>query len=534
MINQVPMEIKIGQLMMFGFPGTSETPFISELITQGKLGGVVLFARNIRFAKQLVDLNNRLQELAATNQYQIGLFIAVDQEGGWVARLPGKAVAGPGNMALGAITPLSEACKITEDIYTVIGRELHILGVNMNLAPVLDVNTNPANPIIGTRSFGSDPEKVASLGRAAIRGLQKHVIAVAKHFPGHGDTALDSHWELPVVQKSRAQLEAVDLLPFRAAITAGVQAIMTAHIALPALDLPEIPATLSKATLGDLLRHEFEYDGLIITDCMEMQAISGKFSFAEAAVRAIEAGADIILLSHSEEAQQQTYLGVLDAVQSGRLSPERIDESFTRVMRVKQQWNLVPPPQSSSALMEDVLGCPDHLKIEQEAANSSVTVVRDHGHLPLAEGFGRTLVVETQAAAISIVEDNILRTTSLCDCLSRLGVMADGIKTSAAVSDDELSQILKRAQNYRRVIVLTQNAHIHKNQLKLVQELRAVVDQLIVVGCRGPFELAALQDVQTYIAAYSARPCTLQAVAEILVGKRKAVGVLPVNVGRWL
>ena len=256
----------------------------------------------------------------------------------------------------------------------------------MNLAPVLDVNTNPANPIIGTRSFGSDPEKVASLGRAAIRGLQKHVIAVAKHFPGHGDTALDSHWELPVVQKSRAQLEAVDLLPFRDAITAGVQAIMTAHVAFPALDLPEIPATLSKAILGDLLRHEFEYDGLIITDCMEMQAISGKFSFAEAAVRAIEAGADIILLSHSEEAQQQTYLGVLDAVQSGRLSPERIDESFTRVMRVKQQWNLVPPPQSSSALMEDVLGCPDHLKIEQEAFYDVVAVNTD-----ILKGIMRTL-----------------------------------------------------------------------------------------------------------------------------------------------
>src|SRR5690606_667232 len=256
------------------------------------VGGVILFARNIRDPVQVANLTRSLQQLAQSSGARIPLFIATDQEGGIVARLRSPAAVMPGAMALGAASSPELAYEAGRST----ARQLLAVGINMNFAPVVDVNNNPANPVIGVRSFGEDPELVAELGAAFIRGQQEEgVISTAKHFPGHGDTDTDSHIALPRADHPRVRLDQVELVPFRAAIAAGVDAIMTAHVTFPSIDpTPGLPATLSHRVLTGLLREELGHEGLIVTDAMEMQAITANFGIAEAAVRAVEAVGDMV------------------------------------------------------------------------------------------------------------------------------------------------------------------------------------------------------------------------------------------------
>jgi uridine kinase len=299
------LEASAGQMLVAGWTGTEVSAEAADLIARGNLGGLIIFGRNLRSAAQARELSGHLQEIAAgaVPRSRAPLLIAIDQEGGPVSRFTAGhgATAMPGNADIGAVGSADAAYRAARAT----ALELEAVGVNWNYAPVVDVFSNPANPVIADRSYGTDPALVARLGAAAVRGCQDGgVMATAKHFPGHGDTDTDSHLTLPCVPHDRARLDRVELPPFRAAVAAGAGAIMTAHVTVPAIEpCPGLPATLSRAVLTGLLREEMGFDGLIVTDCLEMAAIADRFGVAEAAVAAIRAGADMALISHTAARQ---------------------------------------------------------------------------------------------------------------------------------------------------------------------------------------------------------------------------------------
>jgi beta-N-acetylhexosaminidase len=332
---------RVGQMLLFGWQGADRAQSLSlnehagALIDDAAVGGVILMGRNVDNPEQLKALIGDLQARNRDHD-RAPLFIAVDQEGGRVNRLmPPHFTTQPSSAEIGA-TGDPQAAR---DAAVAIAAELRPVGINWNFAPVLDVNNNPLNPVIGDRSFGDDPGLVAAMGVAAVRGYQDEcgLLACGKHFPGHGDTTVDSHLGLPVVAHQRARLDNIELVPFRATIAAGLAAIMTAHIMFTKID-PAVPATLSHKVLTGLLRHDMGFDGLIITDCLEMKGITGHWDSAEAAVRAVEAGADILLCCHTWTTQAAIHAALCDAVATGRISTARIDESLDRIARAKERW----------------------------------------------------------------------------------------------------------------------------------------------------------------------------------------------------
>ncbi|MFR8747086.1 glycoside hydrolase family 3 protein [Gemmiger formicilis] len=288
-------QILIGQRLVAGFPGTAITPELVQVIRQYKIGNIILFRENISDAAQLRTLCADLTELIR-RETGYDPFIMVDQEGGVVTRLSEDCVNVPGAMALASTGDPGNtylAGKLT-------GAELRRLGINFDLAPSVDVNCNPANPIIGVRSYGDTPSTVVKYATGMIRGLQDGgVLCLAKHFPGHGDTSMDSHLTLPCVDKPRTELEKMELAPFRAVIDDGVPAIMTAHILFPTLDDSGVPATMSRRIVTDLLRGEMGFTGLVTSDCMEMQAVQKFFGTVNGVLAAMNAGVDLVLISHT-------------------------------------------------------------------------------------------------------------------------------------------------------------------------------------------------------------------------------------------
>lgn len=349
---------KLGQLVMVGFDGTTPSKEVTRLIKGSRVGGVILFRRNVEEPAQVLTLTRALQRLAT----KAPLFIAVDQEGGRVSRLPPPFTQFPPAAVLGA----RNSFDLTYGVGEAMGRELAAVGINMDMAPVLDVNTNAANPVIGDRAFGDSPIVVEEHGLALIVGLQdRRVIACAKHFPGHGATSADSHFELPEVKASLRRLERIDLRPFAHAIANRLAAVMTAHVMYPALD-PKAPATLSKPIITGLLRQAMGFEGLVITDDLEMKAIAGRHDPATAAVKAFQAGADVLLFCRDTNAPRRAIAALADLVKRGRLSEARIDRSLERVLRTKERFLLGVKPPTRAGLAR-VVGCESHLRLVQRA-----------------------------------------------------------------------------------------------------------------------------------------------------------------------
>jgi beta-N-acetylhexosaminidase len=336
---------------MVGFTGTSVTSDLASFIKEYKPGGIILFSRNLECVDQIVELTNDLQRCSPHSP----LLIAIDQEGGRVSRLPKGFTIFPPCDVLGR-------CNSTELAYAAaatIAKELRVIGINMNMAPVLDVNSNPDNPVIGDRAFGSTPDLVSELGWATVVGLQDHqVVACGKHFPGHGDTNVDSHKELPVVEAARERLETIELPPFRHAVAQGVATIMTAHVLYRALD-EKLPATLSPAIITNLLRQDMRYDGVVLTDDLEMHAIIDHFGIEDAAVRAVLAGCDVLLICKDRGREVAAFTAIEQAVASGVISIERLDHSAMRLARLKERFVMpYKPTLISDARL--IVGCRTH------------------------------------------------------------------------------------------------------------------------------------------------------------------------------
>jgi beta-N-acetylhexosaminidase len=355
----------IGQLCMIGFEETEVTPDLRAWMQDYRPGGVILFSRNLVNPEQIAKLTNELQALAG----DIPLLMAIDQEGGRVSRLPSDFTIFPP----AATVAQSGSTELAYQAAAVTAKELRSVGINMNMAPVLDIHTNPANPIIGNRAFGTAPEQVCKMGAATIAGLHDHrVLACGKHFPGHGDTSTDSHLELPTVHASRKRLEEIELQPFRYAIDHGLQAMMTAHVHYPALD-PTYPATLSSTILSGLLRQQLGFSGVILSDDLEMRAILDHATVGNAAIRSLQAGADMLLICKSRVLATETFQALRHAVTSQQLDAAQVEASLARIRAVKQQFVYPYHPIDLSTL-SNIVGIPSHRDVLASIMNQADTI----------------------------------------------------------------------------------------------------------------------------------------------------------------
>ena len=505
------LERKAGQLMSVAFHGTKITSALEAMIRDRGVGGVILYSENFSDATGLAKLIADLDQIARDAK-SLPLFFEVDQEGGPVIRINKGATVLPGQMALAATPDPDRSVRTAAAINAA---ELRALGVNWNFAPVADVNDEPTNPIIGNRSFSSDPARVSGLVTAAVQTYAAaQFFSCAKHFPGHGSTTTDSHTGLPKIEADRASLDRVELPPFRAAIAAGVPAIMSAHIVVPALDpTPELPVTLSKAVMTDLLRNTLGFRGLVVTDDLEMGALKS-VGEAAAGLRALQAGADYLLFRFDEGAQMEGHRLITDAVQSGTLSTTRLQESVGRVVDVKRRFGILDGRRDAKA--------PDlatNARTALDLARGATTLLRNRGVLPLR---GRILAVSPTNADISFFEGQ----PSLASLIAAKRPDAMHESLPLHPSGSEIERVVNSSRSADVVVVGTTDLFAYPEQVQLVKAL-AREKPVAVVALRGPYDILSVPEVPAYLCAYDSREPTLTAAAEVLCGERKPTGSLP-------
>ncbi len=518
MLGRMTTDEKIGQLLLYGIGGRDIGPVAEAHISKRRVGGIILYSRNIQEASQVVALTTSLQRLSAETPNRIPLFIAIDQEGGIVARLKKGATVLPGNMALGATRSQDLAAKSGE--LTAI--ELSAVGINFNCAPVMDVNTNPINPVIGVRSYSEIPTLVSQLGTAYIQSLQKSgVLATAKHFPGHGGASLDSHFTLPIIEHSQERIDEIELPPFRAAIDSDVAVIMSAHVLYPQLD-PEYPATLSSKILTRLLRQRLGFEGLIMTDDMEMKAIDDQYEIGNAAVLAIRAGADIILVSATFKMQQRVYSAIRQAVHKKIISPMRIDNSVRRILYYKSAYGLFDQQKAllnnpdSIGIDTAIVGNRQHRDIAQTIANRSITIVQNTRNvIPMsAEPKEPVLLLSPSRnftnAYLKAHTDLTHITPVLIPREVNLGQVASQLLLS---QPSKIVAGIVNSEQARMLHLLSQKTDV----------------PIVVISHASPYLLSICPDVDGAIAAYDSNYYSLLAAVEVLLGKKLATGKLPVT-----
>jgi len=537
MLARMSLEQKIGQVMLIGLDPaetggspTEMTPHMAGLLAGLHVGGLVLFERNVGAPGELAQLTAAAQA-AVTDGGDPPLIISIDQEGGRVTRL--RQARGytewPSPMALGATGDPENARLVAEAL----GRELLAEGINMDLAPVLDVNSNPRNPVIGTRSFGSDPRRVAAFGVAFIGGLQDvGVMAVGKHFPGHGDTGIDSHVSLPVVAHDRGRLEAVEFLPFRAAIEAGVAGIMSAHVTFPAVDpTPGLPATLSQKVMTGLLRDEMGYEGLLLTDSLEMGALAQSgYPVPAAAVASLAAGADLLCISHGFTVHRQVHAALVQAVGQGEIPMARLDAAVRRVLQAKDQYGLLAgsgPVTWARGQGPAGVGGDEAASLSRRVAEQAITVLRDRERLlPLGSRAGNRPLLVVELASRGDFVSGALRPV-VADHLVR-ALQAEGLVLPEDIDDENMGEVLRQARG-KTVILAVANVVRHPTEVDLVEALVGAHVPLVVITTAGLYDFAAMDRAGACIATYGSNPPVLDALAGVLLGNIEAGGHLPVE-----
>lgn len=539
-LEYLTLEEKLGQLFWVGLPGTELTEEIRQLLAGGKVGGVIFFGRQGSDPDVLRGLTEALQAAAAARDRATpGLVIAVDHEGGLVQRFGPPFTQWPGAMTLGA----AGSAAYAEAMGRAMARELRAVGVNMNLAPVADVNNNPENPVIGTRSFGEAPERVAQLVAAVTAGLQAEgVSAVAKHFPGHGDTAVDSHLDLPVIPHGRERLDRVELVPFRAAIDADVDAVMVAHLVFPAVAKDGRPGSLSPDVVTGLLKEALGFGGVAMTDALNgMAAITEHYGVDEGLVLAVEAGDDVVMVTESFGEQQALYERLLQAVREGRIPESRINDAAGRVLALKEKRGLLPPlpgeagsggaagdPPPGAGGDPAQIGAPAHQSLADEIGAAALTLVRN-AHLPLSlSPEARVLVIGPGYARRLEGEDGIV--TALGAGIREMHANTVEVALDWSPDPAAVEHARSLAEGAAVVVYAVADGHEAPAHRALMAELIAAGKPVIAVGLGMPYELTEVPEIQTYIAAYGFRDANLKGIGPLLFGRAPARGRLPVAI----
>ncbi|MER5675585.1 MULTISPECIES: glycoside hydrolase family 3 protein [Streptomyces] len=546
LIARMSLEEKVGQLFVMRVYGHSATEpdqadidanlaeigvrDAAELISTYHVGGIIYFAwaHNTRDPHQIADLSNGIQRAGLAGRTPLPLLVSTDQEHGIVCRVGEPATLLPGAMALGAGGSRSDARTAGR----IAGAELAALGINQNYAPDADVNVNPANPVIGVRSFGSDPESVAGMVAAQVKGYQSSGIAsTAKHFPGHGDTSTDSHTGLPVIRHTREQWAELDAPPFRAAVAAGIDSIMTAHIVVPALDPSEDPATLSHPILTGILREELGYDGVVVTDALGMEGVRTKYGDERVPVLALLAGVDQLL---NPPDLKVAWNAVLGAVRSGEISEARIEESILRILRLKTRLGLFRDPYVTHRGVDRTVGVRSHLATADRIAERTTTLLANTGSLlPLSRRSHRNLLV-VGADPASPSGTTGPPTTTLAGAFEELGFAATALSTGTAPTQAKIAEAVAAAAGKDAVVVGTYNVSATSSQRTLVSALAATGVPVITVAIRNPYDIAQLAGTgyAASLAAYSWTDVELRAAARVIAGRARPEGRLPVPVQR--
>jgi len=544
LISRMTLEEKVGQLFVMRVYGHSATDpdqadidanlkeigvrTAAELIAEYRVGGIIYFtwAHNTRDPHQIADLSNGIQRASLTGPRGLPVLIATDQEHGIVCRVGAPATLFPGAMAMGA----GGSRKDAHTLGRVSGAELRAIGINQDYSPDADVNINPANPVIGVRSFGADPDAVAALVAAEVAGYQRSsVAATAKHFPGHGDTAVDSHYGFPVITHTREVWEKLDAVPFRAAVRAGIGSIMTAHIQFPALDDSGDPATLSHPILTGILRGELGYDGVVVTDSLGMEGVRTKYGDDRVPVLALKAGVDQLL---NPPDLPVAWNAVLKAVQDGELTEARLDESILRILRLKARLRLFEQPYVSHGGVDRTVGIGEHLRTADRIAERTTTLLVNEGKLlPLSRRAHKKLLV-LGADPASPSGTTGPPTGVLAAAFTGLGFTATALSTGTAPSATTIAAAVAAARDADAVVVGTYNVTAGSSQQTLVGQLVATGKPVVAIAVRNPYDVAQLPSAPACLAAYSWTDVELRAAARVIAGRAAPRGRLPVPVQR--
>jgi len=532
-LESMSLDEKIGQLIIPAKVGmflTQDSETFQQVrrdVMEFHVGGYLLLGENDTLHEPVgaALLVNHLQELA-----KVPLWITADFEGGVGLRFIG-ATRLPRAMALGATGKPEmayQAGRITAE-------EARAIGVNVNFYPVVDVNNNARNPIINIRSFGGSPELVSRMARAFIRGSQEHgVMATAKHFPGHGDTSTDSHLELPIVDVDRARLNAIELPPFQAAIEEGVGGVMSAHIALPQVEPEKLPATLSSKILTGVLRNDLKFHGVIFTDAMNMRGISAHFPEGEAAVRAIKAGADVILYPPSVE---QAFIGLKRAVESGEIKESRINESVRRILAAKLELGLDRNRFIDINQIDKALGTTEHQTTARQMIESAITLVRDSRQvLPLK------LTPEQRVLFVTMVDRNDgwrdgVPGSAFYTQLIQRHQNSVNVYVTDKTSPGEFELIRKLAtlsdvvivNAFIRVASFKGSIDMSESEINLLKSLSTIRQPFAFVLYGSPYLLSFVPELPTYVLAYEYYPAAEEAALKCVLGEIDFKGKLPIE-----
>ncbi|WP_100012707.1 glycoside hydrolase family 3 protein [Lentibacillus sediminis] len=528
MIQQMDPKEKIGQLVM---PSTHDNEQnmpnedTEELIKEYKAGSVIIYGN--RDASTTAAYNNQLQEWASDTRMNVPLFSTADLEYG-VNQHVTDATAFPRQMGIAATRDL-EAAK---EMASVTAKEMKATGFNWNYSPLADVNTNPNNPVIGVRSFGENTELVSDMTVAQVEGYQENgVLSTPKHFPGHGDTSEDSHYDLPSVGYDLQTLKEVHLPPFQAAIDAGAASIMTSHVIIEAID-PELPATLSEDVLTGLLREDMGFNGIIVTDAMSMQAIKDNWGAGEAAVMTIQAGADIVMATGTLEEQKETFETLLAAYESGELSQKRVDESLQRILSTKVIYGLFNDRYVDPQEATDIVNTESHKELAQSMAQDSMTLVKNDDTLPFdPESNESTFVVGPEIYNQSHYMEDIAGAVQ-----EKTNGEVETYVTSENPSESEIDEVVQRAEHADRIIVSTFSAsELADGQSQLVNALEEIETPAVSISLGLPYDIKEYPDVDAHIATYaierwgSAVPVSWEAAVDVIYGANPG-GKLPVTI----
>ena len=551
MLNAMTMPEKVGQLFVLNAYGTSATdttpanvqanqelygPSIStiqDLISAYHPGGLIYFtwANDLSDPNQVVGLSNGVQQAALAQDVPSPLLISTDQEEGWILRIGSPATVFPGNMAVGATRNLGLANQNS----AITGQELRAMGINVDNAPVVDVNTNQLNPSDGVRAFGDQPGFVSDFATASVQGFQgpAGVAAVAKHWPGLGDTSTNPDTGITTSNQTLAQLESTNFPSFEAAIGAGVDQIMVTHILFPNIDSSGVPSSLSPYFVTTLLRNTLGYNGLVVTDAMNAQALS-KYTPAQAAVMAVQAGDDELLYAQQEDptspqpAQSVAgYQAVLNAVNTNQISSARINQSVVRILTAKWKDGLASNPFTDPNNVFNVVGTPAHQAVAQTTAEASITVLKnDAGLLPLKTSSG-TKVLVTGYGSSGLPE--------IGQDLSARGLTPQVMPTGFDPTDAQITQAVAAAKQNQLVIVDTFNAweadaQSKLQQVALVNALLASGTPVIVDAVGTPYDVAYMQGAPTFVTTYDPQTVSLDAMVAVIFGEVPATGKLPVTI----
>ncbi|WP_320778051.1 glycoside hydrolase family 3 protein [Streptomyces sp. CRN 30] len=544
LVSRMTLEEKVGQLFVMRVYGHSATApdqadidanlaeigvrTAAELLDRYRVGGIIYFAwaHNTRDPHQIADLSNGIQRASLGLPRGLPVLISTDQEHGAVARIGRPATLFPGAMALGAGGSLRDA----REAGRIGGAELRAMGIRQNYAPVADVNVDPANPVIGVRSFGAVPRDVAGLVAAQVKGYESAGIAsAAKHFPGHGDTDTDSHVDFPTIGHTREEWFRLDAPPFRAAVRAGIDSIMTAHLAVPALDPSGDPATLSRPILTGVLRGELGYDGVVVTDSLGMEGVRKTYGDDRVPVLALKAGVDQLLNPPSLDV---AWKAVLAAVHDGELTEARLAESVLRILRLKSRLGLFRDPYADEGSLRRTVGARKHLAVADRIAERTTTLlVNERRLLPLSRRtHRRVLVVGADPASPSGTTGP--PTAVLAGALTELGFTATALSTGTAPSPEAVDRAVAAAAGRDAVVVATYNVTAASAQRTLVERLVATGVPVVAVAVRNPYDVARLPGVGAFLAAYGWTDVEVRAAARVLAGRVAPRGRLPVPVQR--